>query len=309
MADISSAPFVTVNQVSFDGRGHRALDQVSLRLGARSTFILGPNGAGKSVLLRVMHGLLKPSAGEVLWEPVSAAGTSGMAAVAAVGAGGAEKMVKDGVSAARPPRLAMVFQRPVMLRRSVLDNVMYGMAAQAAPARGTADHAGQRGYAADGIGQGGGTADGIAQGGGTADGIGQGVHPADSIAQRARAVLARVGLAHLAQRPARVLSGGEQQRVALARAWALQPDVLLLDEPTASLDPHAVRAVEAIISEIAASGTIIVMTTHHRGVSRRLAGDIVFLHHGRVVEHTAARQFFDEPVSQAGRDYLKGELE
>ena len=208
-------------------------------------------------------------------------------------------MVKDGVSAARPPRLAMVFQRPVMLRRSVLDNVMYGMAAQAAPARGTADHAGQRGYAADGIGQGGGTADGIAQG----------VHPADSIAQRARAVLARVGLAHLAQRPARVLSGGEQQRVALARAWALQPDVLLLDEPTASLDPHAVRAVEAIISEIAASGTIIVMTTHHRGVSRRLAGDIVFLHHGRVVEHTAARQFFDEPVSQAGRDYLKGELE
>ena len=273
MADLPAAPFVTVNRVSFDGRGHRALDDVSLRLAARSTFILGPNGAGKSVLLRVMHGLLKPSAGEVLWEPVLAAMPPGMAAAAAVGADGLQKTMAP----ARQPRLAMVFQRPVMLRRSVLENVMYGMVVNSRPAgSGTASTA-QRATAA--------------------------------IAQRAHDVLARVGLAHLAQRPARVLSGGEQQRVALARAWALQPDVLLLDEPTASLDPHAVRAVEAIISEIAASDTIIIMTTHHRGVAKRLAGDIVFLHHGRVAEHTSAEHFFADPDSQPGRDYLKGELE
>ena len=220
---------LTLDRVSFDGRGHRVLDAVSLRLTARRTFILGPNGAGKSVLLRVMHGLLEPSAGEVRWERVL-------------------EVMPPGVSpgaADRPPRLAMVFQRPVMLRRSVLDNVIYGMAVSGSAGRGTvygiADH-----KAADTAGN-------------------KLAHPAGHVAgdaeQRARAVLARVGLAHLAQRPARVLSGGEQQRVALARAWALKPDVLLLDEPTASLDPHGIRAVEAIIGEIAASGTAIVMTS------------------------------------------------
>ena len=107
---------VAVNHVTFEGRGHRALDAVSLRLAARRTFILGPNGAGKSVLLRVMHGLLRPTAGEVLWEPISKAMPGRMAAVA------------PHLPTARPPRLAMVFQRPVMLRRSVLGNVVYGMA-------------------------------------------------------------------------------------------------------------------------------------------------------------------------------------
>ena len=240
----AAAPLVTLRDVVFAGRGHRALDGVSLSLTARRTFILGPNGAGKSVLLRVLHGLLTPSAGEVCWSTVLAASAT------------------PGTST-KGLRMAMVFQRPVMLRRSVLDNVAYGLAVnrQARPA------------------------------------------------VRAREMLARVGLAHLERRPARVLSGGEQQRVALARAWALQPDVLLLDEPTASLDPHAMRAVEAIIAGIAASGTAIIMTTHHRGLAKRLAEDIVFLHQGRVTEHTPAVQFFLDPASQAGRDYLKGDLE
>ena len=158
----------------------------------------------------------------------------------------------------------MVFQRPVMLRRSVLDNVMYGM---------------------------------------SVSGMRQAAQAS------AREMLGRVGLAHLEHRPARVLSGGEQQRVALARAWALKPDVLLLDEPTASLDPHGIRGVEAIIGEIADSGTAIVMVTHHRGVAKRLAEDIVFMHQGRVAEHTRAGQFFSHPQSQAGQDYLKGDLE
>ena len=248
MAEASARPLVTLKDLSFEGRGHRALDGVSLRLAARRTLILGPNGAGKSVLLRLMHGLLKASAGEVHWERIAEPMAGRLASVATL----------------RAPRLAMVFQRPVMLRRSVLDNVVYGMAVNGM---------------------------------------------ADQAQARAREVLDRVGLTHLAARPARVLSGGEQQRVALARAWALKPDVLLLDEPTASLDPHAVRAVEAIVAEIAASGTAIVMVTHHRGVAKRLADDIVFLHQGKVTEHTLAEQFFAEPNSQPGRDYLKGDLE
>ena len=264
MAEAASRPgVVTVNHVTFEGRGHRALDAVSLRLAARRTFILGPNGAGKSVLLRVMHGLLRPTAGEVLWEPIPVDERPEAAAGAALRLSPADKKPH------RQPRLAMVFQRPVMLRRSVLGNVVYGMAVNRTAA----------------------------------------MADANAAEARAREVLGRVGLAHLAERPARVLSGGEQQRVALARAWALQPDVLLLDEPTASLDPHAVRAVEAIISEIAASGTAIVMTTHHRGLAKRLAEDIVFLHQGKVAEHTPAEQFFDTPASQAGRDYLKWDLE
>jgi tungstate transport system ATP-binding protein len=92
--------------------------------------------------------------------------------------------------------------------------------------------------------------------------------PRSESERRAAAALDRVGLAHLAQRPARLLSGGEQQRVALARAWALEPELLILDEPTASLDPASSREVERIIGEIAASGTRILMTTHNLGQAR-----------------------------------------
>jgi tungstate transport system ATP-binding protein len=120
--------------------------------------------------------------------------------------------------------------------------------------------------------------------------------------------LDKVGLAHLATRPARVLSGGEQQRVALARAWALSPQILFLDEPTASLDPGATHEVERVIGEIAASGCKIVMTTHNLGQARRLADEIIFLHHGRVVEYTPASIFFAAPRSPEAASFMKGEL-
>ncbi len=172
--------------------------------------ILGPNGAGKSVLLRLCHGLLRPTRGEVAWS--------------------AERL-----SEARSGQ-AMVFQRPVMLRRSAAANIEYALAAVGMPA---ADRA-----------------------------------------AAARAALDRVGLAPLADRPARVLSGGEQQRVALARAWALSPEVLFLDEPTAALDPAATREIEAAIDAIHASGTKIVMATHNLGQARRLGDEVVFLQPG-----------------------------
>jgi tungstate transport system ATP-binding protein len=157
----------------------------------------------------------------------------------------------------------MVFQRPIMLRRSVLGNVMYGLKRR---------------------------------------GVDRAVRRA-----RAIAILERVGLAHLAERPARVLSGGEQQRVALARAWVLEPEVLFLDEPTASLDPAAARAVEEIIGAIHAGGTKVIMTTHNLAQAHRIADEVLFLDRGRLVEQAAADQFFKAPASAEAKAYIEGE--
>ena len=132
--------------------------------------------------------------------------------------------------------------------------------------------------------------------------------PAAECARRAAAALERVGLPHLAQRPARLLSGGEQQRVALARAWALEPELLILDEPTASLDPASSREVERIVGEIAAAGTIILMTTHNLGQARRMADEIVFIDRGHVVEQTPVAQFFSLPQTDAAQRFLKEEI-
>jgi tungstate transport system ATP-binding protein len=211
------------------------LSDVSLTLEAGSpSIIVGPNGAGKSVLLRLLHGLLAPSTGRVLW------------------AGDAAR------------RQAMVFQRPVLLRRSVLANAVYPLKLA-------------------------------------------GVAAAER-EPRARAALEMVGLAALADRPARRLSGGEQQRLALARAAALSPEVLFLDEPCASLDPTATRAVEEIVGTLAARGTKIVMSTHDLGQARRLAGEVLFLNRGRLREQTPAAAFFNQPATPEAAAFLRGEL-
>ncbi len=126
--------------------------------------------------------------------------------------------------------------------------------------------------------------------------------------QRAMAALERVGLPAMAERPARRLSGGEQQRVALARAWALEPQVLFLDEPTASLDPASSREVERIIREIAASGTRIVMTTHNLGQARRIAEEVLFIDCGRVVEQSPVEEFFTRPRHAAAQCFLEEEI-
>ena len=127
-------------------------------------------------------------------------------------------------------------------------------------------------------------------------------------AERASALLGRVGLAALAARPARRLSGGEQQRLAIARALAREPEVLFLDEPTASLDPAATKAVEDIIARAAAEGVKIVMATHDLGQARRLAGDIVFLAKGRLVERGPAAAFFATPATRDACIFLSGDL-
>jgi tungstate transport system ATP-binding protein len=228
---------LSLTGIGFAPEGVPVLDGIDLCIeGGSRTVILGANGAGKSVLMRLMHGLLKPTAGVIQWN----------------------------ASQSRPHAQCMVFQRPVMLRRSALANVAYGLKLAGVP-----------------------------------------------LAQRslqARAALERVGLSHLAERPARVLSGGEQQRVALARAWALEPRILFLDEPTASLDPAASRSIEQVIVDIHGAGTSIVMTTHNLGQARRLADEIIFLHAGRIAERTPAAEFFQHPRSPEARAFLAGEL-
>lgn len=121
-------------------------------------------------------------------------------------------------------------------------------------------------------------------------------------------LLEQVGLAAFADRPARRLSGGEQQRLALARALARDPEILFLDEPTASLDPYAAKGVEDIITHIASAGVKVVMTTHDLGQARRLAGHVVFLAKGRLCEEAPAAAFFDRPATPEARRFLAGEL-
>jgi tungstate transport system ATP-binding protein len=157
----------------------------------------------------------------------------------------------------------MVFQRPVMLRRSALRNVIYGLSLA-----------------------------GLSR---------------QERERRARRVLDAVGLADAAGNPARVLSGGEQQKLALARAWALEPEVLFLDEPTANLDPGATRDVERIVDEIHASGTKIVMTTHNLGQARRLADEILFMSAGRLADHAPAERFFAQPSTPEAAAFIRGE--
>jgi tungstate transport system ATP-binding protein len=126
--------------------------------------------------------------------------------------------------------------------------------------------------------------------------------------ERVAHLLDRVGLADLAERPARRLSGGEQQRLALARALARDPEILLLDEPTANLDPTATRAVEEIVLKAAESGVKIVMASHDLGQVRRLAGDVIFLVRGALRERKLVIDFLDNPSTPEASAFLRGDL-
>lgn len=228
-----------LHELTFTAGDAAIIRGISARIesGPRSV-ILGSNGAGKSVLMRLCHGLLTPTGGRIVWHGV-----------------------KNGDARRHQ---AMVFQRPVMLRRSALANVMYGLKL-----------------------------------------AGKSTSQSEL---RAMDVLEVVGLAQHAARPARVLSGGEQQRLALARAWALGPDVLFLDEPTANLDPASTQDIESIINAIHALGTKIIMTTHNLGQARRLGDEILFISDGRLMEHTPIDRFFKQPASAEAAAFIKGEI-
>jgi len=218
-------------------RGVTILDGITLTVSAGPpTVVIGPNGSGKTTLLRAAMGLTALTHGHITW----------------------------GGRTAAPARAAIMFQRPVMLRRTAAANVRYALAAAGLPRPQRHD--------------------------------------------RAKELLALVGLDKLDDRPARRLSGGEQQRLALARAMARDPTILLLDEPTASLDPHSTKAIEDIIRAISQRGVKLVTSTHDLGQARRLAGDIVLLHRGRLIENAPCEKFFSAPETDEARKFVAGDL-
>ena len=214
--------------------GHvHALANCTLRIepGERVALV-GANGSGKSTLLRTLHGLVRPSSGQVEVDTTA--------------------------------RQAMLFQRPYMLRASVLHNVALGLWLRGTP------------------------------------------WPAAKV--QARDALERVGLQDALQRNAKALSGGQQQRLALARAWACKPQTLLLDEPTASLDPTAKREVERLMAEFADSGMTLIFSSHNLGQVKRLASRVMYLEQGALLADLPTFDFFNGPLPAAAAQFLKGEL-
>lgn len=211
---------------------------LNLRINALGiTTIMGPNGAGKSLILRLLAGLIQPDQGRIVY----------------------------GHGAELPAgQIGFVFQRPVLLRRSVLDNLRHALAIA-----------------------------GVKRG------------PRD---EQAHALLKLGGMLHLAKSPARKLSGGEQQRLTLLRALAGKPGLLVLDEPSASLDPQATALIENIVLRASQCGVKVILVTHDQGQAARLADEIIFVHKGEVHAVQTTESFLKTPASREAKAYLAGEL-
>jgi len=222
----------------FAVRGKQIIDHIDLNItGNDITVILGPNGAGKSVLLRLLHGLLEPSAGQIEW-------------------GGRS------IDESLRKRQALVFQRPVMMRRSVAENIRFVLSLR--------DFSDRQ--------------------------------------ERLEKALDLAELKAQANQPAPRLSGGEQQRLAIAQAMVLDPEVVILDEPSSNLDPGATMAIERLIEVAQNEGKKIILVTHDLGQAKRVGNEIIFMHHGRIVEQGSSNGFFANPKTPEARAYLDGAL-
>ncbi|HKQ95153.1 MAG TPA: ATP-binding cassette domain-containing protein [Aestuariivirgaceae bacterium] len=227
------APALRLEGVTLASGGRDLLRAIEFSLAPGTlTVLLGANGAGKSLLLKLCHGLLRPTSGRILWP-------SGMTH-------------------------QFSLQRPVFLRRSAYANITHALRLAGSPRR-------VAGF-------------------------------------RAKRALVRFGLKRFARHPARRLSGGEQQKLAIARAWAAAPGVLLLDEPTASLDLKATAELERLVRSLAADGVTILMSTHDIAQARRLADRVLFLMDGALVENSPASAFFRRPSSTQARQFLAGDI-
>lgn len=238
MQSVTALP-LHIDHVHVTKKGNTLLSDIDYSIDTSGvTVILGPNGAGKSLLLQVAHGLESPNEGSLKWNTTTP----------------------------QPQQSwrAFIFQKPVLLRRSVRANIGYVLS----------------------------------------------LHNVEKAKREAliQEALKLTGLSHLAERNARVLSGGEQQRLNIARAWVLQPRVILFDEPTAELDPSGTAAIEKLIETISQQGTKILMTTHDLGQARRLASDILFLHQGRLIEYSVAENFFQQPQTKMAQNFIAGKL-
>ncbi|MEW5919572.1 MAG: phosphate ABC transporter ATP-binding protein [Bacillota bacterium] len=208
--------------------------------------IIGPSGAGKSTFLRLLNLLEPPTTGSIYFK------------------GKAVSMNGDAALAVRR-EMTMVFQKPLLFRSSVSENVAYGLKARR--------------------------------------------FPKEKTQERVEILLAKVGLKGFANRNAGTLSGGEAQRVALARAVAFEPALLLLDEPTANLDPSNVELIERLILDLnRETGMTFIMVTHNIFQARRIAQEVVFLHEGRIVEVGETEKIFTDPQDQRTRDFVEGRM-
>lgn len=265
----AATPFpVTLSGVEIHRKGRKLLGPLSLTLSARGiTAVMGHNGSGKTTFLRLLHGMERLRAGRIDWtsEPGRASATEAGGADGELTAEGDGDVGRDRTGTAMPRDVtALVFQTPVLMRRTVIDNVAYPLRLRGL------DVAAARRVAGDWV--------------------------------------VRVGLTGKGRLPAEALSGGERQKMALARALVTEPRLLLLDEPTANLDPGATREIEGILTEVRARGVRIVIATHDAGQARRLADDVIFLASGRLAEQRSAPAFFADPLSAEARAFLRGEL-
>lgn len=228
---------LVLDNLSYRINGKQLLDRINATVEASGiSVVLGPNGAGKSLLVRLLHGLLESNSGTISWN------------------GKAPNL-------ATRKRQALVFQKPVLLRRSVSANIEFVLKSKSVEYR-----------------------------------------------QRCDFILRDAGLFEQREQPARLLSGGEQQRLALARALATNPQVLLLDEPTASLDAATTFQIETLLEKACASGIKIFLVTHDIAQARRLADDVMFMHAGQLLEHSSGDIFFSQASSQQAQAYLEGRL-
>jgi tungstate transport system ATP-binding protein len=231
---MSDTPLIEVTNLCLRLNNTDLLNSISVSSKTRGvTMVMGPNGAGKSLFLKCLHGLIQPTFGSI-------------------------KVCGEHVQGPSNDQ-AMVFQKPVLLRRSVLENLAF-----AAPQR-----------------------------------------------TDLGAINNALATAHLGDKrdlPARLLSGGEQQRLAVVRALLRNPKLLVLDEPTASLDPASVQIIEGLIRDFTELGGKTIFISHDLGQAKRLGSEIIFLHKGRVVEHSDADLFFRNPTSKEAKAYLNGQL-
>jgi len=230
-------PLIAENLV-VEFKGQRILGPIGLKLVKGDiAVILGPNGSGKTTLLKSLHGIIKIKNGGVSWScPKS------------------ESMAKQ----------MFVFQNPVMLRRSVFENLTYPLTLCKTPKA--------------------------------------------EINRLADEWLSRISLKEVIHVAATRLSGGEKQKLALARALITKPEMLFLDEPTASLDGKTTLEIEKLLQNSAENGTTIMMSTHDIGQAKRLAKNILFLNKGKLESTQPAQIFFREPISNNARKFIAGEI-
>lgn len=228
---------IKLQSVSYFPNNNEIISNTNLAIESQGiTVIMGPNGSGKSVLVRLLHGLIKPTTGSI-------------------------KYGKNFLCKSIRKKQAMVFQTPVLLRRSVLANMTF----------------------------------------------------VDSIRGRiniknCKDILELLGLEQFQFHAAHLLSAGEKQRLALARALVLSPRVLFLDEPTANLDPSSIHLIEQIIKDANNAGVKIIFITHDINQAKRIADDIIFIHRGKVLEHTNTKTFFKKPQTVETASYLDGKI-